>query len=346
VFGYSQVAPQRRQSLAEVRSELKSLALADLVLNIQADVTSSISSQQQFINNDETQQTEIMTAATTSLRVFDLSIDTYIDQKTCTAFGRVSFARSDVPFVVAVAEIRRYSDSLDNPDIDLREIEKLEALVLNLERTARKASVTAQAQLASFKPELVQIRTRAIEKEAALQLATLSALDAHPEKQLAFLARLLSNLETLEARAPLSPYQLNGRQQAEARRAEINSILRSNRVSVFWDASNQALNAALVQFVDENKNDYWRPKGATDEKMFLDVSADFQITRSIIFKVETMTARKYGIDEVDIRLQIRRLGNDWGATPRAQTIDTKAVGRAISDAAIADKIRAAIEQAL
>lgn len=346
IYGYSQVVPKRRQSLAELRAELKSLALADLALNVQADVTSSITSQQQFINNDEQQQTDIITAAKTSIRVFDLSVDTFIDQKTCTAFGRVSFAKKDVPYAVAVAEIRRYGQSLDTQNLNLREIEKIEELVLNLEKAAATGSASAQSQLSAFKAELVQIRMRAIEKEADLRLANLSALNAHPDEQLNFIEKLLLNLETLEASGPLSPYQLDGRQTAEERKAEIKAILGSNIVSVYWDEKNTSLNSALGLFVAENKERFWRPKSVYDEEKFLSLSSDFKIERSIVFEAATKATRKFGIDEVDIQLQIRRLGNGWENSAKTQTIKTKAIGRPISNDAIANKIKEVIEEAL
>jgi hypothetical protein len=196
IYGYAQLVPNRRQSLAELRSELKSLALADLALNIQADVTSSITSQQQFTNNSEQQRTEILSAAKTSLRVFDLSLDTFINERTCSAFGRVSFSRGDVPFAISVAEIRRFASRLEGSELSLREIRKIEELILNLEKTAISGSASAKSQLNAFKPELVQIRMRAIEVETGLQLANLAQLNSHPDEQLEFIDRLLLNLES------------------------------------------------------------------------------------------------------------------------------------------------------
>lgn len=346
IYGYAQLVPNRRQSLAELRSELKSLALADLALNIQADVTSSITSQQQFTNNSEQQRTEILSAAKTSLRVFDLSLDTFINERTCSAFGRVSFSRGDVPFAISVAEIRRFASRLEGSELSLREIRKIEELILNLEKTAISGSASAKSQLNAFKPELAQIRMRAIEVEAGLQLANLAQLNAHPDEQLEFIDRLLLNLEMLEASAPLTKNQLDGRQAAEERKLEINSVLGSNIISVYWDKKNEPLDSALKAFLEENRATFWRPQGVYDETKFISISSDYKISRNIIFEVNTQTNRKFGIDEVEIQLQMRYLGEGWGTPPRTNSINTKAIGRPIDNDTIANKIKTTIEGAL
>lgn len=346
IYGYAQLVPNRRQSLAELRSELKSLALADLALNIQADVTSSITSQQQFTNNSEQQRTEILSAAKTSLRVFDLSLDTFINERTCSAFGRVSFSRGDVPFAISVAEIRRFASRLEGSELSLREIRKIEELILNLEKTAISGSASAKSQLNAFKPELAQIRMRAIEVEAGLQLANLAQLNAHPDEQLEFIDRLLLNLEMLEASAPLTKNQLDGRQAAEERKLEINSVLGSNIISVYWDKKNEPLDSALKAFLEENRATFWRPQGVYDETKFISISSDYKISRNIIFEVNTQTNRKFGIDEVEIQLQMRYLGEGWGTPPRTNSINTKAIGRPIDNDTIASKIKTTIEGAL
>tara|TARA_B100000963_G_scaffold337352_1_gene333265 strand:- start:3458 stop:4669 length:1212 start_codon:yes stop_codon:yes gene_type:complete len=346
IYGYAQLVPNRRQSLAELRSELKSLALADLALNIQADVTSSITSQQQFINNSEEQRTEILSAAKTSLTVFDLSLDTFINERTCTAFGRVSFVRRDVPFVISVAEIRRYAKNLNDLELNLREIGKIEELISNLEKAAMSGSTSAKSQLSAFKPELVEIRMRAIEAEADLQLANLPKLNSHPDEQLEFINRFLLNLEMLEAAAPLSKSQLDGRQAAEERKLEINSVIGSEIISVYWDNKNEPLDSALKTFLKENRDSYWRPQGVYDETKFISISSDFKLNRSIIFEANTQTSRKFGIDEVDIQLQMRYLGEGWGTPPRTNSINTKAIGRPIDNDTIADKIKTTIERSL
>jgi hypothetical protein len=346
IYGYAQLVPNRRQSLAELRSELKSLALADLALNIQADVTSSITSQQQFTNNSEQQRTEILSAAKTSLRVFDLSLDTFINERTCSAFGRVSFSRGDVPFAISVAEIRRFASRLEGSELSLREIRKIEELILNLEKTAISGSASAKSQLNAFKPELVQIRMRAIEVETGLQLANLAQLNSHPDEQLEFIDRLLLNLEMLEASAPLTKNQLDGRQAAEERKLEINSVLGSNIISVYWDKKNEPLDSALKTFLKENRATFWRPQGVYDETKFISISSDYKISRNIIFEVNTQTSRKFGIDEVEIQLQMRYLGEGWGTPPRTNSINTKAIGRPIDNDTIANKIKTTIEGAL
>ena len=102
-------------------------------------------------------------------------------------------------------------------------------------------STSAKSQLNAFKPELVEIRMRAIEAEADLQLANLPKLNSHPDEQLEFINRFLLNLEMLEAAAPLSKSQLDGQQAAEERKLEINSVLGSEIISVYWDKKNEPL---------------------------------------------------------------------------------------------------------
>ena len=117
-------------------------------------------------------------------------------------FWKVSFSRGDVPFAISVAEIRRFASRLEGSELSLREIRKIEELILNLEKTAISGSASAKSQLNAFKPELAQIRMRAIEVEAGLQLANLAQLNAHPDEQLEFIDKLLLNLKMLEASAP------------------------------------------------------------------------------------------------------------------------------------------------
>jgi hypothetical protein len=106
------------------------------------------------------------------------------------------------------------------------------------------------------------------------------------------------------------------------------------------------LDSALKTFLKENRATFWRPQGVYDETKFISISSDYKISRNIIFEVNTQTSRKFGIDEVEIQLQMRYLGEGWGTPPRTNSINTKAIGRPIDNDTIANKIKTTIEGAL
>ena len=121
-------------------------------------------------------------------------------------------------------------------------------------------------------------------------------------------------------------------------------MLGSEIISVYWDNKNEPLDA-LKTFLKENRDSIGGRK-AYDETKFISISADFKLNRSIILKQIRQTSRKFGIDEVDIQLQMRYLGEGWECALKNNSINTKAIGRPIDNDTIADKIKTTIERAL
>jgi hypothetical protein len=118
----------------------------------------------------------------------------------------------------------------------------------------------------------------------------------------------------------------------------------STQIAVGWQTGNLALDAALETFFETRHEKYWRAAQATDIDKLNDLKRAYDLKTSLFIQATSKTTRNFGIDEVDIRIELTYM--DDKSPPNTKQMITKAIGRPVNDEAIADKIISTLAQEL
>ena len=343
IFGYAQTRPQAGRALVDITQLLKSRALSDLALNIRSNISSKISSELSVTNNSEQDVTRIESAAESSLSLNAVS-DTqiHIDEQACMIFARVSLKRADLPYILALSDFQQFAAQLNFDSASQDDLSRFSALLDGLIAAETAASAFARAQHISLKGDIERVSNLARDREIELMTEQLSSLAGAPGEKRQFVGRLLSLLQNKGA--DISPFQAQSKNQAEQLLAEIDSVMGSSLIAVGWQTDNAALDEALEAFFDARQEKFWHAAQGTNLDKLGDIMKAYDLETSLFIEAISKTTRKFGIDEVDINIELTYI---TGKAVRESTqTKTKAIGRPINDRAIADKIISTLAQQL
>jgi len=343
IFGYAQTRPQAGRALVDITQLLKSRALSDLALNIRSNISSKISSELSVINNSEQDVTRIESAAETSLSLNAVS-DTqiHIDEQACMIFARVSLRRADLPYILALSDFQQFAAQLNFHSASQDDLSRFSALLDGLTKAETAATAFARAQHASLQGDIERVSNLARDREIELMTEQLATLAGTPKEKRQFAGRLLSLLQ--DKGDDISPSQAESKNQAEQVLAEINALMGSARIAVGWQTDNAALDEALVAFFDIRQESFWHTEQGSDINELSDIMRAYELETSLFIKPTTKTTRKFGIDEVDINIELTYIFDKEPTNTKQMT--TQAIGRPINDRAIADKIISTLAQQL
>ena len=343
IFGYAQTRPQTDRALVDVTQLLKSRALSDLALNIRSDVSSKISSELRVTNDAEQGVVRMESAAESNLSlnaVRDTQI--YVDEQACMILARVSLQRSDLPYIVALSDFQKFSSQLDFDAASIDNLSLFSSLLDDLTSAVVGASDLVRAQHSALQGDIERARKLALNREIVLMTQQLPTLTGAPKDKQQFASRLLSLLQ--EKGDELSPAQAQSKNNAKQLLDEIDALMGSTQIAVGWQTGNLALDAALETFFETRHAKYWRAAQATDIDKLNELKRAYDLKTSLFIQATSKTTRNFGIDEVDIRIELTYMVDK--SPPNTKQMITKAIGRPVNDEAIADKIISTLAQEL
>lgn len=344
LFGYSQLIPAKKQSLQSINEKLKANALADLATNVNSEVSRTIVSTRDDLGND---QAVIESSAESNISTGQLSsIDSFIDQKECIAFARVAIEKANIPFISAVSYLRLMKQKTVFNTIKLSEIDAANSLLETLPSIASQAGQSAIAQLASLTPELNAIETEINSRKIDILTSSLSIFSGSKRKELELAEEILDLIEKVERSGQSSARHAGQQKKASQKREAIEKILATNKIAVGWMKTNSAVDEAIRKVIDNSPDKYWAVPNRSDAEGLEKTASEYELKQTLYLELATNKARKFGIDEVDITLNLAYLPVAGGVSPKTQTLKGKAIGRPISDEIIAQKVSALLRDAL
>lgn len=343
IFGYAQTKPQAGRALVDISQLLKSRALSDLALNIRSNISSKISSELSITSDAEQDITMIESAAESNLSLNTVS-DTqiYIDEQACMIFARVSLARADLPYILALSDFQQFTARLNFEMATANELTRFSALLEGLISAEIGATAIMRAQHAALKGDIERATKLARNREIVLMAQQLPTLTGSPKQKKKFAKRLLSLLQ--ENGNALNPAQEQSKTRAEQLLTEIDALTGSAKMAVGWQTDNPVLNVALGAFFETRQGKFWRATQGTDIDKLGDIMRAYELKTSLFIEASSKTTRKFGIDEVDIIIELTYIADKAPLNKKQMT--TKAIGRPINDKAIADKIISTLAQQL
>lgn len=346
VYGYSQFGPELGQTREQFVQNLKNAAIGDLTLNIRTDVKSSVATSQKFSDGEEVSSADINYSAQSQLSLGLLSgTNIFIDEDKCLGFARVGMDRRDLPFVLAWSDIKSFEDQVRTQSLDLRNLQSLPELLRALEESSKNSDSTI-GQYASRKPELERIIVSVKNEEIRIRLGDLQNLSgslSYKRKQLNRLSTLLS--EVSKARE-LSEFEEAKKLEISEQLAEIDSVFGGSAAALSWSTLSPALDTKLMAFVEANKAKYWSQGSGAGKESVVAVMKDYDLEAGLFLDLSLTRSRKFGIEEVVILIEIKRLGGDLQEKPNAKILTTKVIGRTINEEIIASKIFAIVSPEL
>lgn len=344
MFGYAQIIPQKNQSLQEINEQLKANALADLSTSINSEVSRTIVSRRDNLGND---QAVIQSSAESNISTGQLSSsDSFIDQKECIAYARVAIEKANIPFISAVSFLRLLKQKTIFNTVKLSEIDAANGLLETLPDIAAQAGPSATAQLASLTPELKSIETEVNSRKIDILASSLATFSGSKRKELELAEEILALIEKIGQTGQSSTRHANQQKIATQTRDAISQILATNKIAVGWIRTNEAVDEAIRGVIENSPEKYWAAPTRSDAEGLKKMASGYELKRILYLELSTTKSRKFGIDEVDITLQLINLPIDKNISPKTQTVKGKAIGRPISDEIIAEKVSGLLKSAL
>jgi len=346
IYGYSQFGPKAGQTREQFVQNLKNAAIGDLTLNIRTDVKSSIETSQRFSDGEEVSSADINYSAESQLSLGLLSgTNIFIDENKCLGFARVGMDRQDLPFVLAWSDIKSFEDQVRTQSLDLRSLQSFSKLLQALEESSKNSNSTI-GQYNSRQPELERIIVSVKNEEIRIRLGDLENLSgslSYKRKQLNRLSELLNDVS--KAR-DLSEIEETKKQEISEQLDEIGSVVGGSAAALGWSTLSPSLDRKLMGFVEANKAKYWSEGSGEDKDSVVSVMKDYDLDSGLFLDLSLTRSKKFGIEEVSISIEIKRLGEDLREKPGAKILKTKAVGRKVNEEIIASKIFAVVSPEL
>ena len=344
MFGYSQLIPAKKQSLQSINEKLKANALADLATNVNSEVSRTIVSTRDDLGND---QAVIESSAESNISTGQLSsVDSFIDQKACIAYARVAIEKANIPFISAMSFLRLMKQKTVFNTIKLSEIDAANSLLETLPSIASRAGQSATAQLASLTPELNSIETEINSRKIDILASSLSIFSGSKRKELELAEEILGLIVIVEQAGQSSARHANQQKKASQIREAIAQILATNKIAVGWMKSNNAVDEAIRKVIENSPDKYWAVPYRLDAEGLKKAASEYELKQALYLELATNKARKFGIDEVDITLNLTYMPVEGSSPPKTQTVTGKAIGRPISGEIIAEKVSALLRDAL
>lgn len=344
IFGYAETRPGKKQTLAEITQILKAQALSDLALNIQANVTSEISTDLTFDGGKERSSTNISNNARSNLSFVSVTETvSWVNEQSCRAFARVSLLRKDIPYVRALNAFVSSSTILQGDEATLETVSGLEGVVASLQQASQSGSAATRQHFASLTGQFEAVRKTANKQAMKLHKARMTTENASPAARLASAAHLI---EVLSKKTDAPPSEAGLLADAKAVQANLNAIIGSGQTAVAWSTGNRAVSDGLSSLFEARKENFWLAETGTARAALMKQASTYQLKAALFVDIGTQLNRKFGIDEVDITIKLNYLAVPSGNITRSKTLKTKAIGRPINDKAIADKIVAVLQPAL
>lgn len=344
IFGYAQTRPDKNQTLADVTQILKTQALSDLALNIQANVTSEISADLTFDGNNERSSTRINNNAQSNLSFVSVTETiTYVNEQSCRVYARVSLLRKDIPYVLALNGFVTTAKVLQNKKATRQTIAGLEDVIAALQQSSKEGSAATRQHFASLSGKLDAVRQTANAQSLELHKALMTSQDAPPSARLASATQLI---EALSKNTDATSSDAGLLADAKALRAKLNAIIGGKLTAVAWSTSNRSVSAGLSTLFEARKENFWLAGTGTTLAALMTQASAYQLKTALFVDITRQINRRFGIDEVDITIKLNYLAVPSGDITQSKTFITKAIGRPINDKAIADKIVAVLQPAL
>lgn len=344
MYGYAQLIPKEKQSLQSVNEQLKANALADLSTSINSEVSRTILSLRDNLGND---QAFIQSSAESNISTGQLSsVDSFIDQKECVAYARVAIEKANIPFISAISYLRLMKQKTVFNTIKLSEIDAANNLLEGLPNIASQAGQSATAQLASLTPELNSIEAEINSRKIDILASSLSIFSGSKRKELELADEILGLIKKVEQAGQSSARHASQQKNASQTRQAILQVLASNKIAVGWMQTNNAVNEAILETIEGGPDKYWVASGISDPEGLRKAASGYELTQTLYLELTTNKVRKFGIDEVDITLNLTYTADKSSVSPRTQTVKGKAIGRPISDDIIAKKVASLLSNAL
>jgi hypothetical protein len=345
LFGYAQTRPSKTQTLSEIDQVLKTMALSDLSLNIRSDVSSSVVSEQGFVDG-ETSEKMLIAGKTESTLSFGMlsGSQLFIDEAKCVAYARVSIVKSDLPYILALSDFRDYQLKLAAGNASLSDVSRLPDLLANLKKAGQTPGT--RSQLTSMQSQIDRTQADSKLREVSLRLDDIRTADKAVAALRKDAVAIISLTDELSKRVP-SPPDINAAgNEAQKILAEIDQIYAKPLIAVSWTSTDQETHGALLDLIDGTKDKYWAPAHSDTQDKLIAKANDYKLRQALFVSISSDTNRKFGIDEADIIINLHFINTENGSPIRTETLKTKAIGRPINNGIIADKIRKTLESVL
>ena len=341
VFGYSEARPKWRQSLGELNQILKAQAISNLAINIRADVKSSVSSEQNYVNDKGEERTVIRGSTQSQLSLGFLSGTQYfVDQANCVAYARVGIPKSQLPFVFAYSDFRSHQQKLENGTITLADISNFKFIETSLKSATENDATNNLSE--SIQLELIRVKAETSIVEISIRTQQLESGIDTARSRLMMANDTLNAIGNLQADG-IEASELNSAKKALLRiRDEISATLGKNLTAIFWTADQIGSNA--VKSLLERKEDrFYYADDISSLDALIDKAREFELKNALHAIIETENQRKLGFDEVDISIKLVYYEVQTGKELTSKIANTKAVGRPITNDEIKRKIGATLD---
>lgn len=345
VYGYAQTRPLSGSPLTQVLQILKSNAMADLALNIRSDVTSNISTEMNFDGDDASDKTQIKAASQSSLSFGALG-DTqiFIDNLACMVFTRVGLTRTDIPYVLALSDFRRFEASVKTTNLTMLQLDELSQILKALQNAAKLGRPVIQQQYLALEPEINKVTAITNEKLIGLMAAQLDGLTGTPKEKREFLQRLSTLLSIKNKKMTVSDLEI--KKAVDKSLAALDSVVGSKLMAVSWKAQSVSINSNLEAYFANASETFWLAGTLDDPTKLLNLSSQYDLSSALFFDISTNTSRQFGIDEVAINVELLYYDNGEPQRDKSKILSGKAIGRPINDTIISQKIINLIDAAL